>query len=58
MAEVSPMVSVAETKKINVTAMIAPRLNSGTKGMKCGKATIPTLLISEKSTAPIKMARM
>ena len=58
MALVSPMVSVADTRKIMVTETIALRLNSGSKGRKCGRLRKPALATSERSTLPMKSARM
>ena len=46
----------AETKKITATPIIAPRWNSGLKGKRCGKAIKPSLIITDKSTLPIKIA--
>ena len=57
-AEVSPIVSVAETRKISVTAIIAFRSNSGLNGRKLGSATTETPCKAEKSTTPIKIARI
>lgn len=57
-AEVSPIVSVAETKKITTTAIIAPRSNFILKGSKWDKAINPPLKITDKSTFPIKIARI
>lgn len=55
-AEVSPIVSVAETRKISVTEIIAFRLNSGLKGISLGKAIIDVPCSAEKSTTPIAIA--
>ena len=52
-AEVSPIVSVAETKKIKITEKIALALNSGLKGINEGTATIEVPESEEKSTTPI-----
>ena len=58
MAAVSPMVSVADTRNIIVTEMIALRLNSSSKGMKRGRLTIPAEVTRERSTLPMNSARM
>ena len=55
-AEVSPIVSVAETRKISVTEIIAFRLNSGLKGISLGKAIMDVPCSAEKSTTPIAIA--
>ncbi len=55
-AEVSPIVSVAETKKIKITEKIALALNSGLKGINEGTATIEVPESEEKSTTPINTA--
>ena len=55
-ADVSPIVSVADTKKIIVTDTIALILNSGLNGIKCGTDMIPQSANPEKSTFPIGMA--
>ena len=52
-AEVSPIVSVAETKKIKITEKIALALNSGLKGINEGTAIIEVPESEEKSTTPI-----
>ena len=57
-AEVSPMVSVAETRKINVMDTIAPALNTGLNGMMDGRLTAAVSCSAEKSTAPINTARI
>ena len=57
-AEVSPIVSVAETKKIKVTETIASILNSGSKGNRVGSAIIDVSSIAEKSTTPIHIAKI
>ena len=51
-AEVSPIVSVADTRKIKVTEIIAFMLNSGLNGSSCGNAMIEVPSREEKSTAP------
>ena len=51
-AEVSPIVSVADTRKIKVTEIIAFMLNSGLNGSNCGNAMIEVPSREEKSTAP------
>ena len=55
-AEVSPIVSVADTRKISVTDTIAPRLNSGVNGMSCGSANSSMFWKPLKSTAPATTA--
>ena len=55
-AEVSPIVSVAETKKIKITEKIALALNSGLKGINEGTAIIEVPESEEKSTTPINTA--
>ena len=55
-AEVSPMVSVAETKKIRTTDKIASERNSILNGIKCGKAIKLVSDSAEKSTIPIGIA--
>ena len=55
-AEVSPMVSAADTRKIIQADMMAPAWNSGIKGSMVGKAMIPPDMIRLKSTFPRKMA--
>lgn len=55
-AEVSPMVSVADTKKINVVEMMALILNSGLNGSKDGNAMTAVFCKELKSTTPMAMA--
>ena len=55
-AHVSPMVSVADTRKISTTDRIALALNSGLKGIREGNATIEVPSRLEKSTIPIQTA--
>ena len=55
-ADVSPMVSAADTRKMMQAEMIAPAWNSGTKGRRDGRAMIPPDMIRLKSTLPRKMA--
>ena len=55
-ADVSPIVSVAETRKITSTEIIAPILNVGLIGSICGSDTICAVLNPEKSTIPIHTA--
>ncbi len=55
-AVVSPMVSVAETRKMRVTARMAPGLNSGAKGMMVGTAMGAAFAKPERSTTPITRA--
>ena len=57
-AEVSPMVSAAETRKIIATDTIAPICNSGITGIKAGRERKPPSKIPEKSTTPIKAAKI
>ena len=57
-ADVSPMVSVAETRNIKVTERIAFALNSGLNGMICGSAMIEVSFNVEKSTIPMHTATM
>ena len=57
-AVVSPSVSVADTRKINVTEMMAPRSNSGVNGMMAGAANSLTFWNALKSTTPMGMATM
>ena len=57
-ADVSPIVSVAETRKITSTEIIAPILNVGLIGSICGSDTICAVLNPEKSTIPIHTATM
>ena len=57
-AEVSPIVSVADTRKINVTETIALRLNSGVNGIRDGNAMTEVSFSAEKSTIPIKIAKI
>ena len=52
-AEVSPIVSVAETKNISTTDTMASALNSILNGIRCGIAIILISLNEEKSTTPI-----
>ena len=55
-AEVSPMVSAAETRNTSVTEMIAPRSNFGVKAKSFGSAMIPSSetvsFMDTKSTMP------
>ncbi len=55
-AEVSPMVSAAETRNTSVTEMIAPRSNFGVKAKSLGSAMIPSSetvsFMDVKSTMP------
>lgn len=55
-AEVSPMVSAAETRNTSVTEMIAPRSNFGVKAKSFGRAMIPSSetvsFMDVKSTMP------
>ena len=51
-ADVSPIVSVADTRNINVTEIIALILNSGLNGIIDGNVTIDVLFKAEKSTTP------
>ena len=55
-AEVSPMVSAAETRNTSVTEMIAPRSNFGVKAKSFGSAMIPSSetvsFMDAKSTMP------
>lgn len=53
-AEVSPIVSVAETRKISITEIIAFKLNSGLKGKNSGSAIMPLVATALKSTFPKK----
>ena len=55
-AVVSPIVSVADTRKISATDTMAPRLNSGANGMGCGSANNPTSAKPLKSTLPMNTA--
>ena len=55
-AEVSPMVSAADTIKMIHADMIAPAWNSGLIGSRCGNAMMPPDMIILKSTFPIKIA--
>lgn len=55
-ADVSPIVSVAETRKINVTDTIALTLNSGFAGRSFGNAITDVPEIAEKSTICIQIA--
>ena len=55
-AEVSPIVSVADTRKMSVTDTMAPRLNSGVNGMSCGSANSCMPANPLKSTAPMNSA--
>ena len=57
-AEVSPIVSVAETRYTATTERIAPILNSGVNGRSFGKATIERPESPLKSIIPINSARM
>ena len=57
-ALVSPIVSVAETKKISVTEIIAFQLNSILNGIKCGRAINELSVIAVKSIIPIHVATM
>ena len=50
------MVSADDTIKIMATEAMAPRLNSGLNGNKCGKAMIPPEKIMLKSTFPKRIA--
>ena len=49
-ADVSPIVSVADTRKINVTDTMAFKLNSILNGIICGNAIIDVFASAEKST--------
>ncbi len=55
-ADVSPMVSVADTRKMSVTDTMAPRSNSGANGMSCGSANSCRFANPLKSTAPTTTA--
>ena len=55
-AEVSPMVSVADTMKIKKKAKIASAWNSMVKGISLGIATTSTLARRLKSTMPMAAA--
>ena len=55
-AEVSPMVSVAETRKIRKKAKIASAWNSMVKGISLGMASISTEAKRLKSTIPMAAA--
>ena len=55
-AEQSPTVSVAETRKMSVTVMMAPRLNSGVTGSTPGSEKSCAEAKPEKSTLPRGMA--
>ena len=57
-AYVSPIVSVADTRKITSTEITAPILNVGLIGSICGSDTICAVLNPEKSTIPIHTATM
>ena len=48
-ADVSPMVSVADTRYTATTERMAPRLNSGVKGMRRGSA------MNESDDRPLKL---
>ena len=56
-ADVSPIVSVAETKKMHITARMASRLNSGVNGMNVGRATMGMSVTLLKSIIPMHRAR-
>ena len=58
MAEVSPMVSAADTRKMMATETMAPQLNSGAKGRKAGREKRLPLKICDRSTMPAKMETM
>ena len=58
MAEVSPIVSVAETKKIRKKAKMASAWNSMVKGISLGIATKSTEASRLKSTIPMAAATM
>ena len=53
-AEVSPMVSVADTRYTATTERMAPTLNSGVKGRMRGSAMIDCPDKPPKSTMPMK----
>ena len=55
-AEVSPMVSVAETRKIRMVEKIASARNSIWNGMSCGIAMIEVPAREEKSTICMQTA--
>lgn len=55
-AEVSPIVSAADTRKIIAVEMIAPTLNSGLYGRSFGSAINPSAKIIVRSTFPKKIA--
>ena len=55
-ADVSPIVSVADTRNINVTEIMALILNSGLNGIIDGNVTIDVIFKAEKSTTPINIA--
>ena len=57
-AEVSPMVSVADTRKISTTEMMASAWNSIRNGIRCGTAMMEVSRSAEKSTLPMQIARM
>ena len=56
-AEVSPIVSVAETRKISMNAMMASGLNSNETGSTFGRENTDTPSNPEKSTIPSVSAR-
>ena len=55
-ADVSPIVSVADTRYTATTDSMAPMLNSGVKGSKRGRAMMECPLRLSKLTIPIKQA--
>lgn len=57
-ADVSPIVSVADTKYTAITERMAPMLNSGEKGSSLGNEMTDWLAILLKSTIPIEQAIM
>ena len=52
------MVSVADTRKINVIDTMALALNTGLNGMMDGRLTAAVSCSAEKSTAPMNTARI
>lgn len=55
-ADVSPIVSVADTRKMSTKAMMAFILNSGLNGISLGSATALTSENALKSTIPMNSA--
>ena len=58
MAEVSPIVSAAETRKMMQTEKIAPGWKTGRKGRRCGSERRPPEKIPLKSTIPMTADRI